>query len=113
MSDISFGKYLASKRGDRGLSQRALAVQADVKNSTISRLEADIVRPDPQTLAKLSNALGIDKWELHEKCGYSDIPKEVTVIARKTGDLSKEAQSELYLEIDAAIDAFLKKYKGD
>ena len=57
----SFGKYLVHLREQKSISQRKLAELAGVTNSTISRLEADLVTPDLKTLEKLANALKIDK----------------------------------------------------
>ena len=86
----SFGKYLVHLREQKSISQRKLAELAGVTNSTISRLEADLVTPDLKTLGKLANALKIDKALLLTKCGYSEIPEEFVIIARKTGELSAE-----------------------
>ena len=95
----SFGKYLVKLRNQKAISQRKLAELAGVTNSTISRLEADLVTPDLKTLEKLANALGIDKTLLLTKCGYSEIPEEFVIIARKTGELSEEQKHIEYLMI--------------
>jgi len=44
-------------RKQLGISQRELARQAGVKNSTISRIEAGLVKPDVLTLQKLALVL--------------------------------------------------------
>ena len=49
----SFGKYLVKLRNQKAISQRKLAELAGVTNSTISRLEADLVTPDLKTLETL------------------------------------------------------------
>lgn len=103
----SFGKYLANLREQKSISQRKLAELAGVTNSTISRLEADLVKPDLKTLEKLANALRIDKTLLLTKCGYSEIPEEFVIIARKTGELSKEKRAEAYKIFNETIDKFL------
>ena len=103
----SFGKYLANLREQKSISQRKLAELAGVTNSTISRLEADLVKPDLKTLEKLANALRIDKTLLLTKCGYSEIPEEFVIIARKTGELSKEKRAEAYKLFNETIDKFL------
>lgn len=103
----SFGKYLVNLREQKSISQRKLAELAGVTNSTISRLEADLVTPDLKTLEKLANALDIDKDLLLTKCGYSEIPEEFVIIARKTGDLSKEKRAEAYKIFNETIDKFL------
>lgn len=103
----SFGKYLANLREQKSISQRKLAELAGVTNSTVSRLEADLVKPDLKTLEKLANALRIDKTLLLTKCGYSEIPEEFVIIARKTGELSEEKRAEAYKIFNETIDKFL------
>jgi transcriptional regulator with XRE-family HTH domain len=88
------------------MSQRKLAETSGLKNSTISRLEADSVSPDPSTLEKLANALEVDKTLLYTKCGY--IPEEFEVIARKTGELTKEQKAKVYDFFNETIDDFLE-----
>lgn len=107
MSDLSFGQYIVQLRDMRGISQRKLAEIASVTNSTISRIEADMVKPDPITLEKLSNALNVEKTLLLTKCGYSEIPEEFIVIARKAGDLTEEKKAQLYKVFNDTIDQFL------
>ena len=103
----SFGKYLVHLREQKSISQRKLAELAGVTNSTISRLEADLVTPDLKTLEKLANALDIDKTLLLTKCGYSEIPEEFVIIARKTGELSAEKRAEAFKIFNETIDKFL------
>lgn len=103
----SFGKYLVDLREQKSISQRKLAELAGVTNSTISRLEADLVTPDLKTLEKLAYALEIDKTLLLTKCGYSEIPEEFIIIARKTGELSEEKRAEAYKIFNDTIDKFL------
>lgn len=92
---MSFGKYLTKLRKEKSMSQRKLAELAGVTNSTISRIESDFVNPDPITLEKLACALNVDKSLLLTKCGYSEIPEEFVIIARKTGELSEEKELKL------------------
>ena len=103
----SFGKYLVHLREQKSISQRKLAELAGVTNSTISRLEADLVTPDLKTLEKLANALKIDKALLLTKCGYSEIPEEFVIIARKSGELSAEKRGEAFKIFNETIDKFL------
>ncbi|MCL1804250.1 MAG: helix-turn-helix domain-containing protein [Eubacteriaceae bacterium] len=103
MDEISFGKYLVRLRNEKSMSQRKLAELAGVANSTISRLESDAVKPDHTTIEKLSVALNVEKSLLLTKCGYSEIPEDFVIIARKLlicflkyGDLSAEQRAEAY-----------------
>ena len=113
MESLSFGQYLVKLREDRAMSQRKLAKLAGVTNSTISRLEADAVNPDPVTLEKLAAALNVDKALLLIKCGYSEIPEEFVVIARKTGDLSEEKRAKVYKALNETIDQFLAEFDAN
>jgi len=107
MNNLSFGQYLVQLREKNSMSQRKLAETAGVTNSTISRIEADSVKPDPATLEKLAIALNVDKALLLTKCGYSEIPEEFVIIARKTGELSEEKRVEAYKIFNDTIDKFL------
>lgn len=108
MNAISFGQYIIQLREQKGMSQRKLAESAGLTNSTISRIEANQVKPDPATLEKLAMALQIDKAMLLTKCGYSEIPEEFVVIARKTGDLTEAQRVQIYDMINKKIDQLLE-----
>lgn len=107
MKNTTFGQYIIELRSERAMSQRKLAEKAGLTNSTISRVETDSVNPDPATLEKLATALDVDKSLLLTKCGYSGIPEEFVIIARKTGELSEEKRAEAYKIFNATIDQFL------
>jgi len=113
MDNFLFGQYLINLRESKSMSQRKLAEIAGVTNSTISRLEADSVKPDPATLAKLATALDVDKALLLTKCGYSEIPEEFVIIARKTGELSEEKRAEAYKVFNETIDKFLQDFDSE
>ena len=108
MDKISFGQYLAQLREEKSISQRKLAEMAGLINSTVSRIEANSAKPDPATLEKLAVALDVDKSLLLTKCGYSEIPEEFVMIARKAGELSEEKRAEAYKIFNATIDNFLQ-----
>lgn len=107
METILFGQYLVQLREEKLISQRKLAELAGVTNSTISRIEAGSVKPDPATLDKLATALDVDKSLLLTKCGYSEIPEEFVMIARKTGELTEEQRAKAYKIFNDTIDKFL------
>ena len=52
MENRSFGQYIIQLRNKKSISQRKLAELAGVTNSTISRIEADMVKPDHATIEK-------------------------------------------------------------
>lgn len=53
------GSRLREARARAGLSQAALAAQAGVGQSHVSRYEADVIRPDLDVLVLLARALGV------------------------------------------------------
>ena len=108
MSGMTFGQYLARLREEKKMSQRKLAEAAGLINSTISRIEADSVRPDPITIEKIAAALKVDKTLLFVKCGYNnEIPEDFVVIARKTGELTEEKRREIFKIFNDTIDKYL------
>ena len=104
MDSTSFGEYIITLRKEKNLSQRQLARITGIANSTISRIEADLVKPDPMTLAKLSSALDVDKSILMIHCGYSEIPEELVMIARRTDVLTKVQKKTAYRRFNETID---------
>ena len=66
----TFGKCVENARIIKGMSQRALALKAKTTNSTVSRIESDSVRPDPDTVFKISSALDLDYNSMMVLCGY-------------------------------------------
>ena len=96
------------------MSQRKLAETAGLINSTISRIEADAVRPDPTTIEKIADALQVDKTLLFVKCGYNDaIPEDFVIIARKAGELTEEQRKHAYKVFNETIDQFLLNEDDD
>jgi repressor LexA len=66
-----FGIYLAKLRERRGYkSQRQLALDAGISPATLSRIEAGIQKPQPDTLRLISPYLHVSYEELMEKAGY-------------------------------------------
>ena len=114
MSGMTFGQYLAQLREEKKMSQRKLAEAAGLINSTVSRIEADSVRPDPTTIEKIATALGVDKTLLFVKCGYNDaIPEDFVIIARKAGELTEEQRKHAYNVFNETIDKFLAEDDDD
>ena len=107
MEKLSFGQYIIHLRNKKAMSQRKLAETAGLTNSTVSRIEADLVKPDPATLEKLAKVLEVDKTLMLTKFGYSEIPEEFIVIARKTGELSEKQREKVYKMFNETIDQFL------
>lgn len=54
---MTLGERLRKLREERKMSQRALANEIGIGNSTISRIEAGAVKPDSDTIEKLAGSL--------------------------------------------------------
>lgn len=55
---MTLGNYIKSLRESKKYSQRKLALSAGLSNTTISRIENDLVTPDTESLNKIAIALG-------------------------------------------------------
>lgn len=62
--DIAFGKVLRRLRIERGLSQEALALSADLQRNYISLMELGQNQPTITTIFKLASALSIKPSKL-------------------------------------------------
>ncbi len=61
---VEFGDRVRSFRIELGLSQEALAYEADINRSYIASLEAGQRNPSLDLMARLAVALGVDLGEL-------------------------------------------------
>lgn len=113
MGSSSFGQYLKKAREEKDISQRRLAELSGISNAAISKIEAGAVNPDPITLEKLAGALSIEKELLLIKCGYSEVPEEFVVLARKTGELTEDDREKVYCLLNRTIDKFLDGLDDD
>jgi len=68
MVEMTYGKFIKEFREKRGYSQRKLAQVSDLSNTTISRIELDIVTPDLETLEKIAYAFKITVDEILKAC---------------------------------------------
>lgn len=59
-----FGKRLKKIRAEKKLSQRALALEADMEHKHVQRIEAGAVNPTMTTIVALAEALGIRPADL-------------------------------------------------
>ena len=60
----SFGAFLKERRQEKSLTQKELSKLLFVSESTISKWEKDVARPDITLLPKLSEILGVSEHEL-------------------------------------------------
>ena len=61
---VAFGQRVSTFRGDRGLSQEALALKAGINRTYIASLEAGQRNPSLDMVARLALALKVDVAEL-------------------------------------------------
>lgn len=88
------GAAIRRHRLTAGLSQLALAKQIGVPASTIFRLEkGEFGMPDPDKLARLADALGIEAEELYALAPYPELPDMAPYLRAKHG-MSDEAVAE-------------------
>jgi DNA-binding XRE family transcriptional regulator len=88
------GKAIKRHREAAGLSQYALAQQIGAPPSTILRLErGEFGMPDPDKLARIAEALGIEAEELYALGPYPDLPEMAPYLRTKYG-MSDEAVAE-------------------
>ena len=67
------GKRVQRRRLSAGKSVRGLAAEANVDASWLSRLERGLIgTPEPRTLYRLAQALGVEVISLYEQAGYGD-----------------------------------------
>lgn len=63
---VAFGRVLRELRRERGLSQEALALEADLQRNYISLIERGINQPTITTIFKLAAALNLRPSRLLE-----------------------------------------------
>lgn len=61
------GKVIKTLREEKGISQRKLAGQVGLANTTLSYIENGVVIPKAQTLIALAKALGVPPIKLIEE----------------------------------------------
>lgn len=93
-STVKLGNAIRRHRKAAGLSQLALANEIGVPASTVFRLEkGEFGMPDPDKLARLADALGIEAEELYALAPYPDLPDMAPYLRAKYG-MSAEAVAE-------------------
>lgn len=100
--EIKFGKHLRKLRESKGLLQRELAEQLELKQNTLSSYENGNRYPEMPTLSKIAAYFDISLDELvYETNSAADQEKELT-----------EDEKHLLLEIEAgkSIEELLEQY---
>lgn len=108
--EIKFGKHLRKLRESRGMLQRELAEQLDLKQNTLSSYENGNRYPEMPTLSKIATFFGISLDELvYEISADAD---------REEGELTDD-EKHLLLEIESSksteelLDQYDFKYDGE
>lgn len=65
--EVAFGKVLRALRGQAGLTQEQLALEADLQRNYISLLERGLNSPSIKTLFKLAGVLNTTPSKMLEK----------------------------------------------
>lgn len=75
IGDLKYlGNFIAFYRVEKGLSQRQLALYADISNTELHRIEtAQRQKPSPKILEKISKILDIEYETLLQYAGYLDL----------------------------------------
>ena len=75
IGDLKYlGDFIAFWRAEKGLSQRQLALYADISNTELHRIEtAQRQKPSPRILEKISKILDIEYETLLQYAGYLDL----------------------------------------
>jgi transcriptional regulator with XRE-family HTH domain len=95
----SLGQLLRRRRQELGLSQRKLAALADMRDSSIARLEhGRFSAPRPAKLSMLAAALNLSRADIFVHAGYfvpEELPSFATYLKAKYPELSAKTQSQL------------------
>jgi transcriptional regulator with XRE-family HTH domain len=70
-SSPQLGEFVRSQREAAGLSMAALAQAAGIPRSQVLRIERAEIRPGPDTLARLADALRLAVEDLYVLAGYT------------------------------------------
>jgi transcriptional regulator with XRE-family HTH domain len=104
MTSQAIGDRATQARERAGLSQRALAEQTGITQSTLSRIESGTREPKMNEVLAIAWATGSSVAEITDQ---STVRDRVRCVARATGDASMDAMHrELlhFLEVDAYLD---------
>jgi|GEM_PF-5160256 Helix-turn-helix. len=71
---MDIGQFIKARRLELKFSQRQVALNSDLSNATISRIEGGAVIPDAATLSKIAKALKLNPSLLFKISGYINEP---------------------------------------
>ena len=102
------GEYIRQAREAKGLSQRRLALDSGVNQSTVIRVErGDFLNPSPETLQSLARALELPLEEVWTIAGYgvgSGLPGPMPFLRAKYRDLPDEQLDALTRDVAKVLE---------
>lgn len=112
-----YGEYIKHHRISSGFkSQRQLAEKSGVSSATISRIESEIQKPNPETLKELAPHLtSTSLVELMVVCGYWEeddlLEDNFSVKETKAPYSSSEHEDEMIQKVNLSDDDLLKEFE--
>lgn len=104
------GRRIAKQREYLGMSKRELARRADIKDSTIIRLErGEFANPQPDTLRRIAEALELPLADLYALADYvvpAELPTFKPYLRSKYQDMPSDAVDDL----NKAFERIIKKH---
>ena len=74
---MDIGQFIKTRRLELKFSQRQVALNSELSNATISRIESGTVLPDAATLSKIAKALKLNPSLLFKISGYIGEPTDI------------------------------------
>lgn len=117
MMESGFGKFIERHRIASGYkSQRKLADATGISSATISRIESEEQRPQPETLQILSKYLKTTSYvELMFVCGYWDKDELLTpindAVIKETPSQYDDTEKEFIKKINLSDDEILGQFR--
>jgi transcriptional regulator with XRE-family HTH domain len=108
------GDRVRRRRLSAGKSVRGLAAQAGVDATWLSRLERGLIgSPEPRTLYRLAQALGVEVINLYEQAGYGDGLPGFTPYLRAKYDLPEADIVQLRAHFELINERYQRKKEND
>lgn len=96
------GRRIKELRKKKDLSQEELSEQAEITPNYLSRIERGTENPTLDMFVKLSNALGVEIWELFD-FGHGVSRKDLKSLLIKIGGEADEEKLRLAVKVLRAI----------
>lgn len=100
IGDLKYlGELLGFLRFEKGLSQRQVALYADISNTELHRIEkGERQKPSPKILKKLSEILDIQYESLLQYAGYLDLQDDVSTNVKLNYNLLSDEEKDYILD---------------